>query len=69
MRSDDKPKPSELITADDLAKRWGVHRDTIYRLPGTALPYLKLGPNTRRYRLADVLAFENGKRVGVVTSK
>ncbi len=45
-----------FITAEELATRWSMHRDTIYKVPTTELPYMKLGPNTRRYRITDVEA-------------
>ena len=53
-----------LVTANDLADRWGVHRDSVYRIPQGQLPYLKLGPRTRRYRWTDVLEFEHARQVG-----
>ena len=53
-----------LLTATDLAERWGVHRDSVYRIPKALLPYLKLGARTRRYRWVDVLAYEQARRVG-----
>lgn len=53
-----------LVTAKEIAERWRVHRDTIYRIPDTDLPYLKLGPQTRRYRWEDVLRYEREHLVG-----
>jgi len=53
-----------FITAEELAKRWGMHRDTVYKVPTTELPYMKLGPNARRYRIEDVEAYEQAKVVG-----
>ena len=50
-----------FITAEELAKRWSMHRDTIYKVPTSELPYMKLGPNTRRYRIADVEAYERAR--------
>ena len=57
-------EPERLVTANDLAERWGVHRDSVYRIPKELLPYLKLGPRTRRYRWADVVEYELARRVG-----
>ena len=57
-------EPAKLVTATDLADRWGVHRDSVYRIPHSQLPYLKLGPRTRRYRWADVLEYEQARQVG-----
>lgn len=53
-----------FITAEELAKRWSVHRDTVYKMPTADLPYMKLGPNTRRYRMEDVEAYERARVVG-----
>lgn len=52
------------LTADELADRWKVNRETVYRFSSTALPYLKLGSRTKRYRRADVRAFEERNRLG-----
>ena len=57
-------EPERLVTANELAERWGVHRDSVYRIPKELLPYLKLGPRTRRYRWADVLEYEQARQVG-----
>lgn len=49
---------TRLLTADDLAARWGVPKSHIYRLArGGAVPVVKLG-RYRRFRPADVEAFE-----------
>ena len=53
-----------LVSAKQLADRWGVHRDSVYRVPKELLPYLKLGPRTRRYRWTDVLEYEQARLVG-----
>lgn len=53
-----------MVTANDLAGRWGVHRDSVYRIPKELLPYLKLGPRTRRYRWVDVFEYEQARQVG-----
>ena len=57
---------ARFITAEELARRWSMHRDTVYKVPTSELPYMKLGPNTRRYRIADVEAYERASRVGGV---
>ena len=54
----------KLVSANQLADRWGVHRDSVYRVPKEQLPYLKLGPRTRRYRWADVVEYEEARLVG-----
>ncbi len=59
-----QPQDDTLVTAAEIAERWAVHRDTIYRIPPNELPYLKLGPNTRRYRWEDVKAYEESSFVG-----
>ena len=48
---------ADLLDAKALAKRWGCHRDSIYRIPADQLPYVRLG-RRRRHRLIDVLAYE-----------
>ncbi len=48
---------ANLLDAKALAKRWGWSTDAIYRLTADELPYIKLG-RRRRYRLVDVLAYE-----------
>ena len=52
-----QPDPETLLTADELADRWGVCRDTVYRIAPEELPVIKIGSRSR-YRLADVLAYE-----------
>ena len=54
----------KLVSANQLADRWGVHRDSVYRIPKELLPYLKLGPRTRRYRWTDVVEYEQARLVG-----
>lgn len=58
-----RPDEDGLVSADWIADRWGVHRETVYRIPAMRLPYLKLGPKTRRYRLSDVIAYEQQQTV------
>ena len=53
-----------LVTADEIAVRWKVHGDTVYRLPPQRVPYVRLGPGRRRSRWADVLAYETSNTVG-----
>ena len=56
--------PETPVTANQIAERWQVHRDTVYRIAESELPYVKLGPATRRYRWPDVLEYEATCRVG-----
>ncbi len=58
-----RPDADTLVNADWVAQRWGVHRDTVYRIPASVLPYVMLGPRTRRYRLGDVLTYEANRRI------
>jgi len=53
------------LTAEDLAERLGVDVQSIYWLnaTGEAPPRLKIGKRVR-YRLADVLAWEESRLVG-----
>lgn len=52
-----------LLTERDLARRWQVAEKTLRnaRVSGTLVPYVKIG-RLCRYRLADVLAFEESQR-------
>ncbi len=52
-----------LVTANVIAERWGVHRDSVYRIPTSELSFVKLGPRTRRYRWADVLEYERRRTI------
>lgn len=45
-----------LLTANELARRYGVTRQTIYNLMKRGMPSLRLG-SARRFRLADVDAW------------
>ena len=56
--NEDRQEANSLMTAEQIAARWNIHRDTVYRLLPSELPFLKLGPKTRRYRLGDVMAYE-----------
>lgn len=61
-----KARPLEpLYTVDDLVTRWGLCRDSIYRIPAELLPYMSLGPKrgVRRYTLQDIEAYEARCRV------
>ena len=59
-----RPEGDVLVSATEIAGRWGVHRDTVYRIDPAELPYMKLGPRTRRYRFRDVLEYERRKLIG-----
>ena len=48
-----------MLTVKDVADRWGVVPRTVYNLfHSGALPGLKLGPKTIRFREEDVTAYE-----------
>ena len=57
-----RPELGDLLTPAELAKRWSVCRDSVYRLSGEELPFIRLGKR-RRYRLTDVLAYEEKRSV------
>ena len=48
---------ADLLDVKALAKRWACCTDSVYRLSADQLRYVRLG-HRRRYRLADVLAYE-----------
>jgi hypothetical protein len=52
-----RPELGDLLTPAELARRWSVCRDSIYRLPPEVLPFIRIGTR-RRYRLSDVLDYE-----------
>ena len=47
------------LSPEQLAERWGVSRDTVYRITKGQLHYFKVG-RQRRYRVADIEAYEGG---------
>lgn len=53
-----QPDSPNFFTADQLADRWQISREKVYRIDADDLPYLKLGSRTKRYRLEDVRQFE-----------
>lgn len=59
-----RPGGERLLSAAEIAERWGMSRDTIYRIPPDNLPFVKLGARTRRYRLRDVVAYEQDRTRG-----
>jgi hypothetical protein len=57
------------LSPDGLAEREGVPLDTVYRWNRLRIgpPYMKIGRHVR-YRLADVIAWENSRFVGSRTA-
>jgi excisionase family DNA binding protein len=52
-------EPDQLLTADDLAARWRVRREMIYRLAREGdLPTVRLGPRYVRFSLSAIAEFE-----------
>lgn len=50
---------SKLLTAEELAERWQCTTDQVYRLSREGkLPTVRLGPRYKRFRLADLEAWE-----------
>ena len=52
-----------LLRRSELADRWQRHTDTIAKIPRAELPVIELGPRCKRYRLSDVLAYEQKRRL------
>jgi excisionase family DNA binding protein len=48
--------PGRLVTANELAERWGVSRAHVYNLISRGLPSVKLG-RCRRFRIGEADAF------------
>lgn len=57
------PDETRLITAGDLADRWGCSRQHVYNLLHRGLPSLKLG-RSRRFRVADAEAWLEAQQGG-----
>ena len=59
---DELDRDTRFLTVADLARRWRCSTTTVRAISHTALPYLNLGHGlvkvVRRYRLADVEAYE-----------
>lgn len=55
----DSNEEETFLSRQELCRRWGVSRDTLRRRERSGeLPCLKMGTNTIRYRLSDVIEFE-----------
>ena len=64
---DDTQQTGGLLSREDVAKRFSCSTETVKRLEKRGkLPRIQLGERAVRYRMADVLAIENG-RVGKTT--
>lgn len=49
---------AEMLSASAVAKRLGVHLNTVKRIPPSELNFFRIGSRgDRRYRLADVEAY------------
>jgi len=48
-----------LLTRQDLSKRWQLHEESVSRHAAKGLRAIRLNSRVVRYRLSDVLAFEN----------
>lgn len=55
----------EILTVEDLAKRYGIPRQTVYlwNMKGTAPRHMKIGKFVF-YRLSDVIAWEDAHMEG-----
>lgn len=51
------------LTETELAKRWGISPRTLqlWRREGKGCPFITIGNHTIRYRMEDVLAYEQAK--------
>lgn len=54
------------LTETELAKRWDVTPRTLqnWRADGNGPAFISIGKNTIRYRLEDVLAYEEARKSG-----
>lgn len=55
-----RPEEDRLLVEKQVASRWGVSVKKLQadRLKGTGCPFVRLSPGAVRYRLSDVLAYE-----------
>lgn len=56
----------DLLTTEELAKRWGVSEGTLkrWRSEDQGPPYIKLdGQRSVRYRITDIIRFEESNLV------
>ena len=53
-----------VLTPQDLADRWTTTTGALaqQRYRGDSVPFVRIGKRTIRYRLADVLAYEEAQR-------
>ena len=56
------PDLGVLLSVRELASRWRLCTDTLYRMPARRLPYLRIG-RRRLYRLDDVVSYEQSNFV------
>jgi len=52
--------PERLYDASQIAEYFGIHRDTLYKIPDRLLPRTRVGPRRGRtkFKGRDVLAYE-----------
>lgn len=57
-----RPRDPEYLSVRQLADRWGLHIESIYRIPREVLAYVSVPPGSqkpqRRYPTAVVVAYE-----------
>lgn len=53
----------DYVGTAELAERWGVSEDTIRRIPENELPRFRPSPNLIRFRVEDVIEYEQ-RRTG-----
>lgn len=53
----------QMLTEEELAKRWQISTRTLqyWRRDGKGCPFIDIGRNTIRYRLEDVIAYEESR--------
>ncbi len=56
------PDLGVLVSVSELASRWHLCADTLYRMPARRLPYVRIG-RRRLYRLDDVRSYEQSNFV------
>jgi hypothetical protein len=56
--------PTTLLTPTQLAERWGMAAVSLATMRSRNLgpPFIRLGNNTVRYRLSDIIAYERSRR-------
>ena len=55
-----RPAERKWLSSKEVAERFAVHVDTVYRIPPSVLPFIRIRPGRRRrYLIEDVERYED----------